>query len=126
MPKVSKTTASRTEDIGIGTMSQDFIAGHEVSFLSFRERGDLAPLLKGLPGDMCCSHHWGFVSAGQITFTHRDGRTETFNAGDVFHVEPGHCPVTEPGTEVLIISPEDEIAVVNAAIEANMVALQGA
>ena len=126
MPKVSKDTSARIEDIGIGTLSQDFIAGHEVSFLSFREAADLAPLLKGLPDDLCSCPHWGYVSAGRITFTHKDGSTESFAAGDVFHVDPGHCPVTAPGTDVIFISPEDQVAVVNAVIEANMAAMASA
>jgi hypothetical protein len=125
MPKVSKATASRTEDIGIGTISEDAIAGYEFSFLSFRERGDLAPMLKGLPGDMCTCPHWGYVLEGRLTFTFAD-RVETFETGDAFYVEGGHTPVIEGGTDVLFISPEEEIAVVNAVIEANMAAMQGA
>jgi len=126
MPKVSKSTASRVEDIGIGTISEEVAAGYEFSFLSFRERGDLAPFLKGLPDDMCTCPHWGYVIGGTVTFTHVDGSVETFDQGDAFYVEPGHCPVIEPGTELLFISPEKQIAAVNAVIEANMAAMQNA
>jgi len=126
MPRTSKDTATRIEDIGIGTMSQEFMAGYEYSFLCFRERGELAPFLKGLPDDMCTCPHWGHVTTGSITFTHLDGSTETFTAGDAFYVEPGHTPVIEAGTEVLFISPEKQIAAVNAVIEANMAAMAGA
>jgi hypothetical protein len=126
MPKVSKATASRTEDIGIGTISEEVAAGYEFSFLSFRERGELAPFLKGLPDDMCSCPHWGYVIGGSVTFTHVDGETETFTTGDAFYVEPGHTPVIEPDTDLLFISPEKQAAVVNAVIEANMAAMQNA
>ena len=124
MPKVSKATADSIQDIGIGTVHEGVTGGYEFSFLSFRERGDLAPLLKGLPHDLCSCPHWGYVTSGEITFTFPD-RVETFRAGDAFYVEPPHSPGIEPGTEVLLISPEQEVAVVNAAIQANMAAMQG-
>jgi hypothetical protein len=126
MPKVSKTTAANAQDIGIGTIHNDVSAGYEFAFLSFRERGVLEPLLKGLPDDMCTCPHWGYVIGGTVTFTHVDGSTEEFNTGDAFYVEPGHTPVIEPGTDLLFISPEKQAAVVNAVIEANMAAMAGA
>ena len=126
MPKVSKDTAANSLDIGIGTIHNEITAGYEFAFLSFRERGEIAPLLKGLPDDMCTCPHWGHVTSGSITFTHLDGSAETFTAGDAFYVEPGHTPVIEAGTEVLFISPEKQVAVVNAVIEANMAAMAGA
>lgn len=125
MPKVSKASASNVQDIGIGTVSEDTVGGYEFSFLSFRAEGDLAPFLKGLPDDRCSCPHWGYVTSGRITFTFAD-RVETFEAGDAFYVEPGHSPVIEAGTDVLFISPEEEAAVVNAAIESNMAAMQSA
>lgn len=123
MPQVSRATAAHTQDIGIGTIHDGVAAGYEFAFLSFRERGDLAPFLKGLPHDMCNCPHWGHVSSGEITFTFAD-RVETFRAGDAFYVEPGHTPAIEPGTDVLLISPEKEAAAVTAVIEANMAAMQ--
>lgn len=126
MPKVSKATAAHAQDIGIGTIHSDVSAGYEFAFLSFRERGELAPMLKGLPDDLCTCPHWGYVITGTVTFTHLDGSVEEFSTGDAFYVEPGHTPVIEPGTDLLFISPEKQAAVVNAVIEANMAAMQGA
>ncbi len=34
---------------------------------------DIAPLLKGLEGDLCQSPHWGFLPEGEITVTYSDG-----------------------------------------------------
>ncbi|MFL6022655.1 MAG: hypothetical protein ACJ72O_04885 [Marmoricola sp.] len=126
MPKVSRASAAEQQDIGIGTISHEVSSGYEFAFLSFRERGELAPLLKGLPDDMCTCPHWGYVVGGTVTFTHVDGSVEVFSTGDAFYVEPGHTPVIEPGTEVLFISPEHQAAAVNAVIEANMAAMAGA
>jgi mannose-6-phosphate isomerase-like protein (cupin superfamily) len=125
MPKVSKATAATVEDIGIGTVHEGTTDGYEFTFLDLRERGDLAPLLKGLPHDMCSCPHWGYVVSGTVTFTFPD-HEETFRAGDAFHVAPPHSPVIEAGTEVLLISPEQESAVVNEVIRRNMAAMQQA
>jgi hypothetical protein len=126
MSKVSSTTATRVQDVGIGTVRSDVAGGYEFAFLSFHERGELAPLLKGLPDDHCPCPHWGHVARGRVTFTHTDGSVEVFEEGDAFFVAPGHTPVIEAGTDVLFISPEREAAAVNAAIEANMAAMQSA
>ncbi|RNL78331.1 hypothetical protein [Nocardioides marmorisolisilvae] len=126
MPKVSQATAAKQQDIGIGTISSEVSAGYEFAFLSFTEQGVLEPLLKGLPNDLCNCPHWGYVVGGTVTFRHLDGSTESFSTGDAFYVEPGHTPVIEPGTDLLFISPEHQAAAVNAVIEANMAAMQGA
>lgn len=125
MPKVSKASATKVQDIGIGTIREDVVGGYEFSFLDFREQGDLEGLLKGLPDDRCICPHWGYVTAGSVTFTWAD-RVEVFEAGDAFYVEPGHTPVIAAGSELLFISPEKESAIVGAVIEANMAAMQGA
>jgi hypothetical protein len=35
---------------------------------------DIAPLLKGLEGDLCQSPHWGYLISGEVTVTFRDGQ----------------------------------------------------
>ena len=123
MSKASKHTAN-AQDIGIGTVHEQVGEGYEFAFLDIRERGELAPLLKGLPDDHCDCPHWGYVIGGSVTFTHVDGRTETFDAGDAFYVAPGHVPVIDASSEVLFISPEVDAARVNAVIRSNMAAMQ--
>jgi len=123
MPKMSKATASKVQDIGIGEVWEDVAGGYEFSFLDLHEESDMAGLLKGLPDDRCICPHWGYVMKGAITFTFAD-HTETFEAGDAFYVPPGHTPANAADTEVLFISPEEESAIVTAAIERNMAALE--
>jgi hypothetical protein len=124
MPKVSKQTVAG-QDIGVGTVYQEVVAGHEIAFLSLREPTDLAPMLRGLPGDRCTCPHWGYVTAGRVTFTFAD-HAETFEAGDGFYVSPGHTPAMDAGTEVLLFSPEELMAPVNATLERNLAAMQSA
>ncbi len=124
MPKVSKQTTEGM-DIGVGEVHQAVVDGHEISFLTLREPTDLAPMLRGLPGDRCTCPHWGYVVSGRVTFTFAD-HTETFEAGDGFYVAPNHTPATEAGTEFVIFSPEDEMAIVNEVLERNLAAMQSA
>ena len=123
MPKVSKASATRVQDIGIGEVREDVSDGYEFSFLDLREESDMADLLKGLPDDLCTCPHWGYVMAGTLTFTFAD-HVEVFEAGDAYYVGPGHTPAMSAGASVLIISPEDQAAEVGAVIQRNMKALQ--
>lgn len=124
MPKVSKASAAKVQDIGIGTVSEEVVDGYEFAILDLREESDLADLLKGLPDDRCPCPHWGYVVRGSITFTFAD-HSETFEAGDAFYVPGiGHTPANTAGTEVLYISPADQIAAVNEVLERNIAALQ--
>jgi hypothetical protein len=61
--------------------------------------------------------------SGTLTFTFAD-HTEVFEAGDAYYVGPGHTPAMSAGTKTLMISPEDQIAEVEAVIQRNMEALQ--
>ncbi|MDQ3555460.1 MAG: cupin domain-containing protein [Gemmatimonadota bacterium] len=68
---------------------------------------DFAPLLKGLPGDLCPCPHWGYVMKGRLRIQGTDGE-ETLREGDVFYLPPGHTGVAEEDTEFLEISPADQ------------------
>jgi hypothetical protein len=124
MPKVSKTSAT-LQEIPIGRVWEGTAGDYELAFLDLDEGSDMAAFLKGLPDDRCTSHHWGYVTRGEVTFTFAD-HVEVFEAGDAFYVEPGHSPASAPGTEYLLISPSQEIAAVNEVIERNLAAMQGA
>jgi hypothetical protein len=84
-----------------------------------REEMDVAPLMVGLPDDRCQCEHWGYVVAGSLTYKFKD-REETFAAGEVYYVEPGHTPVMHAGLEYVEFSPTDalnksmEVAMANA------------
>jgi hypothetical protein len=123
MPKVSRDSA-QVEDHGVVEDRHDDIDGYTVSFVTFRQDVDATPLLKGLPGDQCQCPHWGYVVKGRVTFRYAD-RDEVFEAGDAFYTPPGHIPVKhDPGTEMLMFSPAEELRETAAAMTKNMQAMQ--
>jgi hypothetical protein len=69
---------------------------------------DLAPLLEGLDGDMCHGPHWGFMLAGRVVVTYRDGSTEQCVTGDVFHWPAGHSVRVEQDAQLIMFSPQAE------------------
>jgi hypothetical protein len=66
---------------------------------------DMAPVLRGLPGDRCPSPHWGIVLQGSIVMQHADGTEETVREGQVCHWPAGHSRVSEEGVVFLEIGP---------------------
>ena len=47
-----------------------------VSFLTFKQDTDMAPMLAGLPTRSCQCPHWGVLTAGRATVRYDDGRSE--------------------------------------------------
>jgi hypothetical protein len=126
MPKVSKDSASKGGDYGAVLDRAEDVEGYTINFVSFREDIDATPLYKGLPDDRCQCPHWGYVLNGAVTFRYADGE-ETIEAGEAYYVPPGHVPVKHaPGTELVMFSPAEELAVTEAAMQRNMEAMQQA
>jgi hypothetical protein len=125
MPKVSRESAAHVDDFGAALDRHEDLEGYTVNFLSIHQDADLAPMLKGLPGDSCQCPHWGYVFSGTVTFRFAD-REEVCEAGAAFYVGPGHTPSATAGTEYLQFSPASELQAVTAAIVQNMQAMQGA
>jgi hypothetical protein len=126
MPKVSRETATLGGDYGPVVDRYGEVEGYRINFTTFREDIDGTPLLKGLPDDRCQCPHWGYVVAGRVTFRFPD-RDEVFEAGDAFYTPAGHIPVShEPGSEVVMFSPAEELAVTEATMMKNMKALSTA
>ncbi len=71
---------------------------------------DLAPLLEGLEHDACHSAHWGYMVAGEVVVTYRDGTDERCTAGDMFYWPPGHSVRVEADAELAMFSPRAEHA----------------
>jgi hypothetical protein len=69
---------------------------------------DIAPLLKGLEGDLCQSPHWGFLPEGEVTVTYSDGKEETIKGGDLFYWPPGHTVKVGKDAELILFSPQTE------------------
>jgi hypothetical protein len=119
MSRVSRQSAPEVTDYGPAEDRGAHFDGYAVIFTSIREDSDLAPLLKGLPGDSCQCPHWGYVTAGRLTVRYGE-REELVEAGDAFYLPPGHVPAAVAGTEFVMFSPQDELAVSERTMRENM------
>ncbi|MCW8807983.1 MAG: hypothetical protein OQK79_07710 [Rhodanobacter sp.] len=77
-------------------------------YFSLEAGTDIAPLLKGLKGDLCQSPHWGYMLKGNVTVGYEDGSQESVNGGDLFYWPPGHTVKVREDAEVVLFSPQDE------------------
>ncbi len=77
-------------------------------FFSLGAGTDLAPLLKGLPGDLCQSPHWGYLLQGALTVTYANKVEEAINTGDLFYWPPGHTVRVSQDAEFVLFSPQAE------------------
>jgi hypothetical protein len=125
MPKASKDTASRVEQMGPLDGRYEELGGYTVAFESFSEDADATPLFRGLPGDRCQSPHWGYVISGRVTFRYED-HDEVYEAGDAYHAPAGHVPVVEAGAEVVEFSPTGEYEQTMEVVGRNLAAMQQA
>ena len=126
MPKISKETATHGGDYGPVIDRNEELEGYRISFTTFREDVDATPLMKGLPDDRCQCPHWGYVISGELTFRFGD-RDEVYEAGDAFYTPPGHIPVKhQPGTEIVMVSPAEQLRETEAVMMKNMQATQPA
>ena len=67
----------------------------------------------------------GYVIKGKVAF--RSGDTEeVFEAGDAYHVGPGHTPVLFAGTEVVEFSPTEELGQTMEVVTKNMEQMESA
>lgn len=123
MPKVSRETASRVEDMGVMEGRYSELDGYTVAFETFREDADATELFRGLPDDRCQSPHWGYVISGRVLFRFAD-REEVYEAGDAYYAPPGHVPVVSAGTEVVEFSPTDEYGRTMEVLAGNLAATQ--
>jgi len=123
MPKVSKESA-QVEQHGPVEDRHEELNGYTVNFVSFGQEMDGTPMLKGLPDDRCQCPHWGYVMKGKMTMRFAD-HEEVFEGGDAFYAPPGHVPLHEAGSEVLMFSPTDELKATEEAMMKNMQEMQG-
>jgi hypothetical protein len=77
-------------------------------YFSLAAGTDIAPLLRGLQGDLCQAPHWGYLMQGEVTVTYADGSEETLTGGDLFHWPPGHTVKVDKDAEVIMFSPQHE------------------
>jgi hypothetical protein len=122
MPKMSKTTATRVQNVGPVVDRASDLDEYTVSFTSFAIDIDGAPLLKGLPDDRCQCPHWGYVLKGSATFTFADG-PETYDKGEAFYAPPGHTPAHTADSELVLFSPKEELIATAEIMQRNMQAM---
>ena len=85
---------------GYGTMAGEYF--------SLGAGTDIAPLLKGLEGDLCQSPHWGYMIDGEVTVTYTGGDEETTSGGDLFYWPAGHTVRVGKDAEIILFSPQKE------------------
>jgi hypothetical protein len=97
--------------------------GHMMGLESFDQAADFTPMYRGLPDDLCQSHHWGYVIKGRMIFHTPDGDT-AFDEGEAYYAGPGHSgEIGLPGTEVIEFSPADEYAQTMAVVAKNLASM---
>ncbi len=77
-------------------------------YFSLKAGTDIAPLLKGLEGDLCQSPHWGYLIEGEVMVTYSDETEETASTGDLFYWPPGHTVKVGADAEIILFSPQVE------------------
>ena len=96
-----------------------------VSLESFPAGSDNAPLLKGLPDDLCQCPHIGDLVKGRGRGRYAD-HEEIINAGDAYYVPSGHSVLWEEDSEVVEFSPKGEYQKTLEVIGRNLAAMQHA
>ena len=119
MPSASKMSTPIAIDLDVVEGRYAQVGDYTVSFETFKEDMDPAPLFAGLPDDRCQCEHWGLVMEGQLTFRWAD-HDETFVAGDAYYAPPGHLPLPAAGTSVIEFSPSEALEATMAAIQRNL------
>jgi len=125
MPKVSRETASRVQDMPVGQDRTEELDGYTVNFVTLTADADLTPLLQGLPNDQCPCPHWGYVFKGRMWFR-LDDSEEWYGPGDAFYVPGGHTAGADADSEFLVFSPTEQIAEVEAHMTRRAQELQSA
>jgi hypothetical protein len=84
------------------------LGGQTIAWVVLPKGADLAPALKGLPGDACQCPHWGYMIKGRLLMRTKDG-DRTYEAGQAFYWGPGHTPEALEDCEYVDISPTAEL-----------------
>lgn len=112
MPKIAREHASQSISMeGFEGRYQD-LGGYTVGFETYTEDADpdeVASLFRGLPDDRCQCPHWGLVVTGKLAYRYADGTEDVIEAGEAYYAPPGHLPVFFVGTEIVEISPTDDL-----------------
>ena len=77
-------------------------------YFSLAAGTDIAPLLKGLEGDLCQAPHWGYMIEGEVVVSYGNGSNDIVSGGDLFYWPPGHTVKVNEDAEVILFSPQKE------------------
>ncbi len=121
MPSVSIDSTSEVKDYGPVLERTSVLDGYTVNLVTFREDADITSILVELAEGKCICPHWGYLFTGEISVAYDTGDSETIGAGRAFYAPAGHTSWrAAAGTEMLMFSPSDLLAEVDAAITAMM------
>ncbi len=95
---------TRLEAGGVCIQAHDW-SELNVARIRFPKGADAAPLLEGLPGNLCQCPHWGLVLKGSIHVRYSDGSEEVVRAGEVYYWPPGHTVRVDEDYEAVEFSP---------------------
>jgi hypothetical protein len=99
------------------------VDGTTIGFETIADAADFTPLYRGLPEDLCQSHHWGYVIEGRMIM-HRPEGDIVAEAGEAYYVAPGHTGESGlPGTRVVEFSPTAEYEQTMAVLAKNLEAM---
>jgi hypothetical protein len=88
--------------------NQSGLGGMSVAYWEVPSGTDFAPMLAGLPQDLCPVPHWGYVFEGAIRVKYQDGKEDVVNAGEVFYWPGMHTGIVEKNAKFIDFSPEME------------------
>ncbi|HET6558438.1 MAG TPA: hypothetical protein VFG54_14065 [Prolixibacteraceae bacterium] len=100
--------------------NQSGLGGMTVAYWEAPAGTDFAPLLAGLPQDLCPVPHWGYVIEGAIRLKYQDGKEEVVNGGEVFYWPGMHTGKVEKNAKFIDFSPESEFTQLMDHIAKNM------
>ena len=109
----------KTVDVDELTIHETDWGGLRASLITCHKELDIAPVLKGLPDDLCQCPHWGMILRGRKRVKYRD-HEEVLRAGDAYYLEPGHTTVTDAGTEWIEFSPIRELEETSKVVAVNL------
>ena len=95
--------------------------GITVAFEKAHAGQDASAMVKGLPDDRCQAPHWGYLFTGKIVVDYGD-RSETIEAGQAYHVAPGHRITFLEDSEALEFTPTAELEQTFEAVRRNAAA----
>ena len=118
----SKSDLPKTVDVDELTIWEEDWGEMHVSLVTCHRTLDIAPVLRGLPDDLCQCPHWGTIIKGRKLVRYRD-HEEVLTTGDLYYMAPGHTTVTDAGTEWVEFSPVEDLKKTNEAVARNLAAM---